>query len=265
VVPRLACSPGGRHGRLDARFAGPPAQCYAVVCTPRTGSTFYCELLQAGGLGAPREHLRSALVHVLRAPGVRTAQVFDEVLAWGQSGGVFGTKLISHFLDDAVGPHAVRDTLACLAARGWRFIHLDRDPAEQAVSKYMAARTDLWHVRGRVEAGHVQRLAQVPFDAAALRAMHDAVQRERQHLADALAALPPACLLRVDYDKATADPQAALARAATHLGCPVPAPVPLDRLPVKVSAQVPLMGRMVGWLRGEAPAAATWPTAPTAP
>lgn len=254
VVPRLACSPGGRQGRLDARHVGAPSQCYAVVCTPRTGSTFLCELLQAGGLGAPREHLRSALAHVLRAPGVDTAQVLDEVMAWGQAGGLFGTKLISHFLDDTVGPHATADTLGCLARQGWRFVHLDRDPAEQAVSKYVAARTDLWHVRGRIDAVHLARVAQVPFDADALRAMFATVCRERQRLADALATLPPGCVLPLDYGDITADPQAALARVAAHLGRAAPPPVSLDRLPLRMSAQAPEMGRMARWLRGESPA-----------
>lgn len=250
VIPRLACSPNGRKGELTAKPLGAPEQRFAVVCTARTGSTFYCELLQAGGLGAAREHLRPALVHVLRHAHVNREQVYDEVLSCGQVGGLFGTKIISEFLFDAVGKAQAGDTLACLHKRGFQFIHLSRDLAEQAVSKYVAGRTDLWHVHGEVRSQHQARIAQVPYDQAALRQHYQRAKAETEALNDALARLPATAVLAARYEDFTSEPLAALQQAASYLGRTAAlARVDFSTLPARISAAAPSMQAMAQRLR----------------
>lgn len=252
VIPRLACSPNGRKGEMGAKPQGAPQQHFAVVCTPRTGSTFYCELLQAGGLGAAREHLRPPLVHVLRQPHVAREQVFNEVLSCGQVGGLFGTKIISEFLFDAVGKPQAAETLACLHERGFQFIHLSRDLAEQAVSKYVAARTDLWHVHGEVRSQHQARIAQVPYDQAELHQLYRRAQTETDALAEALARLPATAVLAARYEDFTTEPLTALQQAATYLGRTAAlARVDFSTLPARLSAAAPNMQAMAQRLREE--------------
>ncbi|MDZ7814352.1 MAG: Stf0 family sulfotransferase [Ideonella sp.] len=252
VIPRLACSPNGRKGEMAAKPQGAPQQHFAVVCTARTGSTFYCELLQAGGLGAAREHLRPPLVHVLRQPSVNREKVFEEVLACGHVDGLFGTKIISEFLFDAVGKTQAADTLACLHERGFQFIHLSRDLAEQAVSKYVASRTDLWHVHGQVRSQHQARIAQVPYDQAALHQHYQRAKSETEALEQALARLPGTAVLAARYEDFTTEPLAALQQAARTLGRTAAlARVDFSTLPARLSAAAPNMHAMAQRLREE--------------
>lgn len=252
VIPRLACSPKGRLGELAAKPHGAPQQHFAVVCTARTGSTFYCELLQAGGLGAALEHLRPPLVHVLRQPGVSREQVFDEVLSCGHVGGLFGTKIISEFLFDAVGHAQAGDTLACLHERGFQFIHLSRDLAEQAVSKYVAGQTNLWHVHGQVRSQHQARIAQVPYDRAALHQHYQRAKAETDALNQALSRLPAGAVLAARYEDFTTEPLAALQQAASALGRTAAlARVDFSTLPARLSAAAPTMQAMAQRLREE--------------
>ncbi|WP_396270579.1 Stf0 family sulfotransferase [Ideonella sp.] len=252
VIPRLACSPNGRKGEMGAKPQGTPQQHFAVVCTARTGSTFYCELLQAGGLGAPREHLRPPLVHVLRQASVAREQVFDEVLSCGHIDGLFGTKVISEFLFDTVGKAQAADTLACLHERGFKFIHLSRDLAEQAVSKYVAGRTDLWHVHGQVRSQHQARIAQVPYDQAALHQHYQRAKAETEALNEALARLPATAVLAARYEDFTSQPLTALQEAASYLGRTAAlSRVDFSTLPARLSAAAPTMQAMAQRLREE--------------
>lgn len=74
---------------------------YSIICTPRSGSTWLAELLQVNGLGAPKEHVRPALVSV--AQGVygqqRVEQFVDALINFGTRNGIFGTKVVSQFVD----------------------------------------------------------------------------------------------------------------------------------------------------------------------
>jgi LPS sulfotransferase NodH len=252
ILPRLACSPTGRKGEISVESGGPPTQHFAVVCTPRTGSTFYCELLQAGGLGAAREHLRPALVHVLHQPGVDREALLREVLSFGQVHGLFGTKLISEFLFDGFGKAQAAAALACLHERGFRFIHLSRDLAEQAVSKYVAGRTDVWHVRGDVGRQQQAAIAEVPYDGPALRQLYDRARAETEALDAALATLPAGSVLRARYEDFTTEPLASLREAAAFLGRDAALPaVDFTTLPVRLSATAPSMQAMAQRLQSD--------------
>lgn len=252
ILPRLACSPTGRKGEISVEPGGPPSQHFAVVCTPRTGSTFYCELLQAGGLGAAREHLRPALVHVLHQPGIDREALLREVLSFGQVDGLFGTKLISEFLFDAFGRAQAAATLACLHERGFRFIHLSRDLAEQAVSKFVAGRTDVWHVRGDVGQQQQAAIADVPYDGPALRQLYERARAETEALDAALATLPAGAVLRARYEDFTTEPLVGLRQAAAFLGREAAlAQVDFKALPVRLSASAPSMQAMAQRLQSE--------------
>ena len=222
--------------RLPAPDIPLPVHRFAVVCTPRTGSTFLCELLEAGGLGAAREHLRWPLIYALRH-GVPAEAAFDLVQRHGAVNGVFGTKLISHFLFDAVGQAQAGAFLQGWAQQGFRFIRLRRDPVAQTLSKYSAKHSGVWHARGALAEGRRRRLEKVSYDFAELRDIHQRTLAEDRALDEAMAGLPPERVLALDYDSVVAAPLEALARTATFLGLAAhPERVDFSALPTRLSA-----------------------------
>lgn len=212
---------------------------YALVCLPRTGSTYLCELLEAAGLGAPREHLRPPLLHVLRSRQISEEAVYQTILRHGAAKGVFGTKLISEFLDKLPGPPASR--LMCLAERGFRFIHLQRDLSSQAVSKYLAGQSGVWHQRGHNSTGAIQRLEAVPYDFGLLCQRYQQAWAAQRWLLEAVTRLPVGTVLNVDYDQLVKDPQAILEACADFLGVPRPMARPaVNRaLPQQLASSLP--------------------------
>lgn len=221
---------------LDAPQPPLPAHRFAVVCTPRTGSTFLCELLEAGGLGAAREHLRRPLLYALRH-GLSIEAAFDLVQRHGSADGVFGTKLISHFLFDAVGQTRSADFLRGWAAQGFRFIRLRRDPVAQTLSKYSAKHSGVWHARGGLAEGRRRRLENVAYDFAELCEIQQRTLEEDRALDEAMAGLPPDRVLALDYDDVVATPLDTLARVAAFLGLPAhPERVDFGALPTQLSA-----------------------------
>lgn len=236
LVPGLSASDNplaaGRSDEAPARLR------YAVVCPPRTGSTFLCEMLQAAGLGAPREHLRLPLVHALRSPGVDHRIVFETIERLGAVDGIFGTKLISEFLLYTFDRDGLVPALQQLAQCGFRFIHLERELIDQAVSKYLSARSGIWHSRHAAAAQRaLAQMEQVPYDAAAMRRHYEQAMSQQSILRDAVERLDSALVLHVDYSDLCDEPLAVLARCGTHLGEAVhPERVRFDGLPVKLAS-----------------------------
>lgn len=237
VIPSLATDK--TRPLWKAGSAELPQHRFAVVCTPRTGSTFLCELLQAGGLGAPKEHLRAPLVHVLHADHVNHEQIYELVMQQGTVDGVFGTKIISHFLFDAFGEENAADRLQCLADRGFKFVRLRRDEVEQALSKYVSKHSGVWHERGEVSAKAQERMAKVGYDFDELCETYDKARREDRALDAAMAQLAPELVLEQRYDSVVAEPLKALSACAQFLGLPAKLDaVNFDELPTKLSAGV---------------------------
>ncbi|MFZ2990814.1 Stf0 family sulfotransferase [Ideonella sp.] len=226
-----------KHDPLD--ISAPPATCFAVVCTPRTGSTFFCELLEAGGLGMPKEHLRPALVHVLRAPRVEHEIVYDQIMRAATVNGIFGTKIISHFLFDVAGQDRAAERLECLSGRGFKFIRLRRDEVEQAISKYSSKHSGIWHERGEVSSKAQQRIGTVPYVFDEIHETYRKAIREGEALDVAMKSLPAQDVLELDYADFTHEPLNALQEAANFLGVQANlAAVKFEELPAKLSSGV---------------------------
>ena len=207
----------------DARRLPLPGVRYAVLSTARSGSTWFCHLLQSTGLlGMPREHLRPPVVFLARHAerfGFSPPDWADLLIRTAASGGVFGTKIIDDFVDDLLPALSGRDiaTLAGLAGT-FRFIHFERrDKVAQAVSKFMATRTHVWHLRERTDdAAYRQRAADIAYDGPALKAIHDGlVANEARYRVFLRGAGAP--VLHLVYEDAVADPDAAVRRAARFL------------------------------------------------
>ena len=236
IIPALAVHPKLNFERLARASFPSPEHRFAVICTPRTGSTFLCELLAAAGMAAPKEHLRAPLIWALRRPGADRGEIRRVVEGIATQDGIFGTKLISHFLFDLQGAAGAPQRLQRMAEQGFRFIHLQRDLVDQAVSKFLAAKSDVWHARGEVSDVARQKRSRVAYDAEAVRRAHDRAQAEDAHLRAALAAVPESLVLRVDYDEVVAQPLEHVVRCAAHVGCAAdPGRVDMGRLPVRLA------------------------------
>ncbi|MBO9997394.1 MAG: hypothetical protein J7641_00055 [Cyanobacteria bacterium SID2] len=87
--------------RSDCEFT-PPKLAYAIVSTPRCGTTLLCSLLESTGVaGYPKEHLQrpsQLLTLQCRLDWVRYIQML--MTHNTTPNGVFGTKIISHFLQE---------------------------------------------------------------------------------------------------------------------------------------------------------------------
>lgn len=218
---------------------GSPPVCYAVVCSPRSGSTFLCDLLGAAGFGNPKEHVREAFIEVCKSP-----YSFTELLGWmmerGGCGGYFGTKLVSHYLDRlGTSPLSLDGLEVVLKARNFRIIHLQRDPAEQAISSYFAHRTGVWHIRAATISD--LRHAEVSYAFDELRGHYDAVRAANQRVDLFVQRFDNVLGLR--YDDLDSDYRSALLRIAEFLGMPrdTISHVSPKQLPQKISRNIPRM------------------------
>lgn len=108
LIPALVAEkdrpvPGGGSAALEA-FMHQPA--FAIICTPRCGSQYLSRELYNYGLGQSLEHIRPPVIDLLKArsegqiSGFDFTQWFAGLVRDGTVNGVFGTKLISHFLRD---------------------------------------------------------------------------------------------------------------------------------------------------------------------
>jgi LPS sulfotransferase NodH len=124
-----------------------PKISYAILTTPRSGSTFLCATLQSTKIaGFPTEHLRqpsAVLTQFCKFDYLRYLQLLMSYKT--TSSEVFGTKIISHFLQVFQTNSLEFDEL--IQKYFSKFIYLvRRDKIAQAVSIFLAQKTDVWHI-----------------------------------------------------------------------------------------------------------------------
>lgn len=203
-----------------------PVHYYAIVSTPRAGSTFLGDLLHSIGLGNPIEHIRPWLIELVAA---RPAGLFDTIrfvqrlVAFGRSGSVFGTKLISHMLTELRG--SLRPTELSyareLAGRA-TIIYLNRrNKLDQAISSLRARKTGIWHSTDRAyrQAQAAQQYGAFEYDFDEIANTLSYYVTGERRLAALLADHPD--LIVVDYDELIAAPGRICREVADRLGMPV--------------------------------------------
>jgi trehalose 2-sulfotransferase len=177
-------------GARDPLQPSPPLRAnsnaaYAIVGTPRCGSEMLCDALTStGAAGFPEEHLRLESQLLTRHCHFDCVRYFRMLRARRTTpNGVFGTKIISHFLKEHVKQSpGLRRELKQL-----RFIHVvRRDRVGQAISAMLASKTGVWHLRSdRDRATYEDLLRQVTIADADLRWIRwlvDGFKREDRQL-----------------------------------------------------------------------------------
>lgn len=123
-----------------------PKTAYAILTTPRSGSTYLCDLLNSTAIaGHPSEHLRLATQELARHCNFNYLKLLDNLLEYRTtSNGVFGTKLISHFLFEL---QRTKPDFQQIFQSIEQFILLIRkDKLAQAISLVLAQKTEVWHL-----------------------------------------------------------------------------------------------------------------------
>lgn len=206
--------------RVDGARTAPPKRHYAVFCTPRSGSTYLCDLLATNGAGKPREHIRRA-ARLLRLSGQCPQRFLDRIISFDDGGETFGTKFISEFL---IGSGLLDDGAAFsayLGRRNFRLIRLLRDNSEQAVSQYLAQALKHWHARSDAERAELKaRQSEVEYDFSKIFQIFSELQRHDVHLSKFLSdlSLP---LIEIKYADLCDRPREVLGEVLEHVGCQV--------------------------------------------
>jgi LPS sulfotransferase NodH len=229
--------------------ASDPITHFAVLCPPRSGSSFLCDLLKQAGLGNPREHVRPFFFELCRC-GWDFGDLLERIIQRGTRAGCFGTKLISHCVAELEEVGVASERVArFLRQKNFRIIRLLRDPIEEGISGHFATCTGVWHQRGPPpdEAPHEA----VPYDSAELRKAYRLMAAENRFVVEFGNRLAP--ILDIDYRDLDRDPQGTIAVAAAFLGAPLDPAFRLDlaQAPQKISRNQPRMEEYLIRLRQE--------------
>ena len=124
-----------------------PNLSYAIISGPRSGSTFLCNLLESTGLaGFPVENFRDHAAILARHCNFDYIRYMQILMTHKTtSNGVFGTKIISHFLPTYRRKDLNIDNF--LNKYFSKYIYLIReDKVAQAVSIFIAQKTETYHI-----------------------------------------------------------------------------------------------------------------------
>lgn len=119
---------------------------YAILTTPRSGSTYLCDLLDSTNIaGHPSEHLRLAAQELAKHCNFNYLTLLNNLMEYRvTNNSVFGTKLISHFLFEL---QQTKPNFRRIFKSIDKFILLIRkDKLAQAVSLVVAQKTEIWHL-----------------------------------------------------------------------------------------------------------------------
>ncbi|BAZ45607.1 hypothetical protein NIES4102_26330 [Chondrocystis sp. NIES-4102] len=142
---------------------------YAIFTTPRSGSTYLCELLQSTNIaGYPSEHFRLATQELAHNCNFDYFRLLNNLIKYRSTkNGIFGTKFISHFLFEL---QRTKPEFKKLFEYIDKFILLVReDKIAQAVSIVLAQKTSVWHLYDNSKKMDYQsKLGEIKIDEALL-------------------------------------------------------------------------------------------------
>ena len=161
IVPALLCSIKG----IPAVQQTDDLKRYAIVCVPRSGSRYFSAVLSNMGMGAPKEHIREPLAHIIGEGKLGFNSAIAALERYGQKNGIFGTKLISTFIIRASRGRLseLKNNMAWLVERGYTLVRLERPLNETVVSSYIAFLMGQWHFFGEMNEDAKAKLDSLVF------------------------------------------------------------------------------------------------------
>jgi len=195
-LPGQAASPQSLFTDVVAWFLAAPesrptpkarGKRYFLICAPRSGSTFLCDLLTSTQcVGRPTEHLKPWLKEYLLASGISLPAFMAGLHRYGASdAGVFGSKVIIDDLFEFV--NAFGDDVFNELKGAMVFVLIRGDKAAQSISNVRSNHVGVYHAQESVDhEGALARLSEFKPN------LHEVFNKERWLLrqeADLLALL----------------------------------------------------------------------------
>lgn len=202
---------------------------YAILCCPRCGSNFLCELLRNNGVGLPKEHIKEQIIYLMKhrqEEGFDLRSFFNYVAVSAIQNGYFGTKVISHFLEDmlAVATEQEYEFLATWIS-SFKFIYMYRsDKVMQAVSLYRAQQTQLWH-NDNSQYSNSRANANIEYNFQQIEDTYNFLLQQENYLLARVSQIKKQyklAVLEVAYEDLVARPQEVVSDIAVMLGSTTP-------------------------------------------
>ena len=224
-----------------------PSLSYAILTTPRSGSTYLCDLLDSTNIaGHPNEHLRLAAQELARYCNFNYLSLLDNLKQYRTTNNrVFGTKIISHFLFEL---KQTKPDFRQIFRSIDKFILLVRqDKLAQAVSLEVAQQTEIWHLRGDATSiNYRSKLESIEIDNSLLNNVeqkYDFINRQEARLRKILSdnQIEP---LQVVYEDILEDAQLQIDRIIDFLGIARPEPYlmkidsKIQKMPSNISQEI---------------------------
>lgn len=163
----------------DCEFITPKIS-YIILSTPRSGSTALSEALTATKVaGFPQEHLRNSNLDLAQYCQFDIKRYLSILMSYQTTeNGVFGTKIISSFLERLYQDNLDLNQLN----NNFKFIYLiRRDKIAQAVSGFIASKTNMWHIYSEQQAQNYKtQLQKVKIQDSELADVHKIYQNYLQ-------------------------------------------------------------------------------------
>jgi LPS sulfotransferase NodH len=212
---------------------------YLICATQRCGSTLLCEWLdQTGVLGHPNEYLGLWQEYADRDDAPFWELVVQETKdRWRGANGVFGCKVMANTFPVAM--QWLRRVPAAAGLDDWRVGQLAfgpgpvvrvqrRDRVRQAISRYIAMQTGIYHVAaddavgsellgGALGSREADRRERIPFDFAAIDTQVALIGREERYW-DELFAAAGVAPLELVYEDFVRDRAGTVRAVLEHVG-----------------------------------------------
>ena len=159
---------------------------YYLLSTPRSGSTFLCDLLtRTGVLGRPTEHLKPWLRRYMAAANIPLPVLIERLHAHSAtSNGVFGSKIIINDLFEFLADHP--DELCAELSHHPIFLIVRSDKAAQALSNTRSNQLAIYHADNGNEAEIRRKLSTFRADYKEVFDMERWLLRQEADLLDLL-------------------------------------------------------------------------------
>ena len=224
-----------------------PSLSYAILTTPRSGSSYLCDLLDSTNIaGHPSEHLRLAAQELARYCNFNYLSLLDNLKQYRTTHNrVFGTKIISHFLFEL--KQSKPDFRQIFRSIDKFILLVRQDKLAQAVSLEVAQQTEIWHLRDRATSiDYRSKLENIKIDNTLLNNIeqkYDFINRQEARLRKILSdnQIEP---LEVVYEDILEDPRLQIDRIIDFLGIVKPEPYLMNinskikKMPSKISQEI---------------------------
>ena len=201
-----------------------PTNLFAVVCTPRSGSSFLCDLLKLNGGGNPLEHLRSPLLYIIkhrRRLNIDLELLLRRILYKCSKDRLFGTKVISHFFFDLIDILEADEMEKLMSFfRHFKIIYLYRhNKTAQAVSKFLASKSKFWHSTAphRSLAEYQEQVQAIEYDFDSIKEVYEKLIEDERRLESFIDRSEFKQVIKIDYQQLKENPEGEMQKIASFL------------------------------------------------